>query len=156
MTRSMDKMCDLIDKEIEKIADKGLSTSNLETAYKLIDMYKDLKTVEGMEDYADDEYSRAGYDDNNSYGRHYVRGHYSREDGRMMDSNRNDAYARYSQAKRDYRHSRSEGGRQMIMDSLEGYMDDLTHKLEDMLSDADTNEEQQMIQKYINKLRQMK
>lgn len=163
MTRAMDKMCELIDKEIEKIADKGLSTSNLETAYKLIDMYKDLKTVEGMEDYTDD------YSGNDMMsGKHYVRGHYSRtgemdnsmrrmysRDG-MDNSMRNDAYSRYSQAKRNYRYSKTDGNKQMIMDSLDDYMADMTEKLEDMLSDADTQEEQQMIQKYINKLRQLK
>lgn len=42
----MNKMLDVICDEIKKIADKGLNTSNLETAYKLIDMYKDLKNTE--------------------------------------------------------------------------------------------------------------
>ena len=79
----MDRMLEVICDEIDKIAEKGLTTGNLETAYKLIDMYKDLKTVEGMEEYAEDDYSQARgrvrakrdsmgrysrrYDDGNSY-----------------------------------------------------------------------------------------
>ena len=35
-----DKMLDVICEEIDKIADKGLTTGNLDTAFKLIDMYK--------------------------------------------------------------------------------------------------------------------
>ena len=46
-----DKMLEVVCEEIDKIAEKGLTTGNLDTAYKLIDMYKDLKTVEGMDDY---------------------------------------------------------------------------------------------------------
>lgn len=43
------KLCELIETELGKIAEKGLTTSNLETAYKLIDMYKDLKNTEYWE-----------------------------------------------------------------------------------------------------------
>lgn len=53
----MDRMCEVVSEELMKIADKGLNTSNLETAYKLVDMYKDLKTVEAMEG------GSYGYDD---------------------------------------------------------------------------------------------
>ena len=50
-----DKMLEVVCEEIDKIAEKGLTTGNLDTAYKLIDMYKDLRTVEGMDDYYVDE-----------------------------------------------------------------------------------------------------
>lgn len=117
--RDMEKMCGLICDELDKIAEKGLNTGNLETAYKLIDMYKDLKNTEYWEiksEYYMDEmseysearkrdrmgrYSRDGgyqvpdraYDSDSSYarrGEHYVRGHYSRAGG---DYARNDGYS---------------------------------------------------------------
>lgn len=149
----MYKMCESIAEEISKIADKGLTTSNLETAYKLIDMYKDLKTVEAMEGdgYSQNGYSMNGYDNGNSYvrrGEHYVRGHYSRDNG--------DNYSRYSQAKYDYRHSRADGDKMRIMDSLEDYMQELTDKLEDMINDSDSQEERQTIQRYITKIKSIK
>ena len=37
------KMMQNIHEELDKIAEKGLNTSNLETAYKLIDMWKEGK-----------------------------------------------------------------------------------------------------------------
>lgn len=106
--RDMEKLCGVIEEELQKIADKGLNTGNLETAYKLIDMYKDLKNTEywdikgeyymnemggysearrrdNMGRYSRDDGRMApDYDRDSSYrgrrsGDHYVRGHYSRD-----------------------------------------------------------------------------
>lgn len=151
-------MCENLEKEINKIAEKGLTASNLETAYKLIDMYKDLKTIEAMEDagysnaYDDGSITYAmrgrSYNDGNSNarrGEHYVRGHYSR--------NSADPRERYMSAKESYRYSRASGDRQSMLESLDDYMSNMTDKLQDMMQDADTQEERDMIQKYINKVR---
>ena len=45
----MEKLCKVVEQELEKIAEKGLTTANLETAYKLVDIYKDLKNTEYWE-----------------------------------------------------------------------------------------------------------
>lgn len=84
-----DKLCE----ELEQIACKStLSTGDLETAHKLTDTIKNIDKIEMLE--SDDGYSRDGgweargtygrrYDNGHAYGRHhYVRAHYSREDGR--------------------------------------------------------------------------
>ena len=44
--RDIKDLCAIIEDEIGKIAEKGLNTGNLETAYKLIDMYKDTEKEE--------------------------------------------------------------------------------------------------------------
>lgn len=149
-------MCDAIEKEINKIAEKGLTSSNLDTAYKLIDMYKDLKTVEAMDEagyseaYDEDSYrgrNMRSYN-GNSYarrGEHYVRGHYSRESA--------DPRERYMSMKESYRYSRSGNDKQSMIDSLDDYMNDMSRKLQSMMDDADTNEERETIQKYMNKIR---
>ena len=95
----MQKLCKIIEQELEKIAEKGLTTSNLETAYKLVDMYKDIKNTEYWEtkgeyyDYVLMEMQN-GYsenyammdDDYSMRGRKRDRmGRYSREDGMMRD-----------------------------------------------------------------------
>lgn len=92
----MKKLCELIESELGKIAEKGLTTSNLETAYKLVDMYKDLKNTEYWEtkgEYYDTVlmemqggYSERDYsmmeDDYSMRGRKRDRmGRYSRDDG---------------------------------------------------------------------------
>lgn len=71
----MKKFCEMIEMELGKIADKGLTTSNLDAAYKLVDMYKDLKNTDYWE----------------TKGEYYdtvlmeMQGGYSHNDEKMMD-----------------------------------------------------------------------
>lgn len=187
----MKKLCELIESELSKIAEKGLTTSNLETAYKLVDMYKDLKNTEYWEtkgeyymtvldemqsgyseNYAmmDDDYSMRGRKrdrmgrysrDDGMGGQSYARGgrggnrgrnQYSREGGYSM----NDGYSMYMDAKQSYRTNQSMDGKQRLMDSLEDYMDDFTEKIKEMLRDADTPEEREMISKFMTKLQNIR
>lgn len=87
-----EKLC----RELDEIAGKpDLSAGDLETVHKLTDTIKNIDKIMMLEE--DDGYSRGGgweargtfgrpiYDDGHSYARrgtHYVRGHYSRDDGR--------------------------------------------------------------------------
>ena len=67
----MQKLCGLIEDELKKVAEKGLNSGNLEVAYKLVDMYKDLKNTEywdikseyymGVLDEMQGGYSQAGF-----------------------------------------------------------------------------------------------
>ena len=79
-----DKLC----KELDEIARKPeMGAGDLEIIHKLTDTIKNLDKIEMLED--DGGYSQAGYrDGSNSYargssyanrGKHYVRGHYSRD-----------------------------------------------------------------------------
>lgn len=90
--RHMERLCGIVEDELGKIAEKGLSSSNLETAFKLIDMYKDIKNTEYWEKKSeyymavleemhggDDEYSERGYSGRRNRD---SRGRYSRDDGR--------------------------------------------------------------------------
>lgn len=151
---NMDKITDVICAEIEKIGEKGLTSSNLETAYKLIDMYKDLKTVEGMEEYSEDDYSNARgrgryarRDSMGRYSRNSYRGSY--DDG-MMDGNYSEK--RYMDSKRAYRTDRSMASKQSMLDDLDEYMAGMHDKLKELKRDADTPEEREMIDKYMKML----
>ena len=145
----MEKLCKVIEQELDKIAEKGLTTSNLETAYKLIDMYKDLKNTEYWEqkgeyyEYVLAEmqggYSEGGYammDDEYSMRRGQrrdSRGRYSREDGmsyeggqsmaRGRGSNRGGSNRRRNQYSREGSYA-MDGGYSMYdryMDSKQSY-----------------------------------
>lgn len=72
-----------------------------------------------------DNGGRNSYDDGNSYRKHYVRGHYSRENGR--------GYSRGGYSR--------DGGKDQMMDQLE-----------DMLNDAGSEKERQAIQRCISQL----
>lgn len=178
----MRKMCDVVETELDKIAEKGLTTSNLDTAYKLIDMYKDLKNVcywdtkgeyyeyvlsemQGgySDDYPMDDYSMRGRKRDRM-------GRYSRDDGMMHDdrmrrSGRHDysmsdgtdmRYNRYMDSKQSYRNDKSADGKQRLMDSLEDYMDNFTDKIKEMHRDADTPEERELISKFMGKLQSIR
>lgn len=122
----------VICEEIDKIAEKGLTTGNLDTAYKLIDMYKDLQTVKGMEEYPEESQRQM---------RHYSNS-YGMDNRRMADYN-------YSQAKREYRYSKDMSSRKNVMDSLEQKMRELRTELKEMSKDSDFPEEREKIDKYV-------
>lgn len=179
----MKKFCEMIEMELGKIADKGLTTSNLDTAYKLVDMYKDLKNTDYWEtkgEYYDTVLMemQGGYshndermmeDDYSMRGRKRDRmGRYSRNDGMMHEDyrrmgnrgrnqySRDDGYSMYMDAKQSYRNNQSMDGKQRLMDSLEEYMDDFTEKIKEMARDSDFPEEKEMINKFINKLQSIR
>lgn len=93
--------------ELEELSDKGeLNTGDLDVIHKLTDTIKNTYKIEMLEDggYSRDRYSRGGeweadmrgsYGRGNSYGMHYVRGHYSRDGGgNGGHSQRRDGYSR--------------------------------------------------------------
>lgn len=171
------KLMQNIKDELDKIAEKGLNTGNLETAYKLIDMLKDMENVEYWkckEAYYDaaltemeggysqaenrdrmGRYSRDGmmpnYDNDNSYrgtrGKHYVRGHYSRSNGSGEDT-----YSNYMDKKNSYRSGKDMDCKQRMLAALEEHMDALTGELEEMGRDVDCREEKETLGRYIRKL----
>lgn len=89
--RDMEKFCNLICDELDKFAEKGLTTTNLEAACKLVDMYKDIKNTEYWDqksEYYMSMMNESGYSEarnRDSMGR------YSRNDGRMMPDYDQDA-----------------------------------------------------------------
>lgn len=151
-----DKMLEVVCEEIDKIAEKGLTTGNLDTAYKLIDMYKDLKTVEGMDDYYnDDRYSqargrmRAKRDSMGRYSRRYEDGNSYNDDGADYSERR------YMDSKRMYRNDHSMASKQTMIADLEDFMSEMHGKLKELKRDADTPEERDTIDKYIKMLERM-
>lgn len=158
------KMMEIVTKEMKALANKGLTTANLETAYKLVDIYKDLKQVEHWEHEGYSQRmignsmmgnSMMGYDNGNSYndyanrGEHYVRGHYSRNGGYSQGSK----YDEYMESKRNYRDDHSNASKSRLVDTAEQYMDDMLHQLEDMKRDCDCKEELEALERYINKIK---
>lgn len=114
--KNLHKLKDMLCEELEKIAMKGeLTAGSLETVHKLTDTIKNIDKIEMLEDDEDGyserrdsmgRYARADgmmyhepYDERGSSyrsrrGTHYVRGHYSREDG--MGGGMRETRGRYS------------------------------------------------------------
>ena len=158
----MKKLCELIESELSKIAEKGLTTSNLETAYKLVDMYKDLKNTEYWEikgEYYDTVLMemQGGYSQNDGYsmmeddysmrGRKRDRmGRYSRDDGMGGQSMARGRGGRGRGYSREGGYAMNDGGYSMydrVMDAKQSYRSDksqdskqrLMESLEDYMDD---------------------
>ena len=142
--RDIKDLCARIEDELSKIADNGLTTGNLEMTYKLIDMYKDIKNTQYWDKKV--EYYNTVLDE--MRGEHYVRGHYSRSDGR-------DAYDDYMTQKQSYRSGKSEDCKRKMLAALEEHLDELTTEMSDMSKDAECREERDLVKRYVEKLRDM-
>lgn len=126
--RDIKDLCTRIEDELSKIADNGLTTGNLDMAYKLIDMYKDIKNTQYWDKKVEyyntvlDE-MRSGYGERYSErGRkHDSMGRYSRSDGRMMypDYDRGSSYGDESH---DYGAGRGHYSRSDGRDTYSDYM----------------------------------
>ena len=99
----MDKLKDKLCKELDEYARKpDMSAGDLEAIHKLSDTIKNLDKIEMLEDGG---YSQAGYrDGGSSYnrgssyanrGKHYVRGHYSRDGYSMEGRGNRGGYSRH-------------------------------------------------------------
>lgn len=104
--RVLDDMCDVLEDELKQIAKKDdMTPQDLDTAYKAVDIIKDITTIKAMkeaEGNSYDNYSRRPYD----YGSYddYSNGYNSR---RSYDS-----YGRYGRdGDGDGRYSEERGGR---------------------------------------------
>ena len=147
----MEKMMRAIMQELHTIEERGLSGSNIEFAYRLIDMYKDLKNVEYWEAKMQMEQQEEGYSSRgrrrDSMGR-YSRngGGYSYADG----GNGGGGYSRRNSFRSSYDNEQSFG------ESLEDCVEAMVEKLEDMANDARSPEEREKIQSYIKKIHQIR
>ena len=159
------KMQEHICKELEKKAQNGLkSTQDLDTAWKLIDAYKNLLKIDMLQEaseYSEDggyserrrrdsrgRYSREGggtsYEDGSSYRRGY-----SREGGY---SGYSEARDRYMDDKHSYRSTRSAESKRDMNVSLHDCMSKLREELQEMMSNADTREERDKIKEMLREI----
>lgn len=165
----MHKLRENAEKELKAIEEKGLTSSNLDNAYKLVEIMKGVDKIEMMQEgdgYSRDRYSRDSedysrdggysndYDNGNSYrrgrsertGRYVHRPNYSRLSGDDEDMDR------YRQSKREYSNSRDEGSKNKMLDALEDFMSGVCGMMKQLTRDADCAEERQIIQSWCRKI----
>jgi len=105
MTDTMMELKEMLCEELDKIVDKGtISMSDLEIVHKLVDTIKNIHKIDMYDDggysgngdwSANGSYNNGFYNNSgrsygrdyqgNSRGRHYVRGHYSYDDGMVTE-----------------------------------------------------------------------
>lgn len=180
----MHKLRENAEKELKAIEEKGLTSSNLDNAYKLVEIMKGVDKIEmmqdgggysrdgysqGMEDYSRDGgygggnsrdrgYSRDNYDNGNSYrrGRNQRTGEYMHRPSHYSRLSGDDTdMDEYRSRKMEYSNSRDDGTKNRMLDALEDFMSGVCGMLKQIYRDSDVAEERQIIRKYAQQIADM-
>ena len=145
---------DMLEDELKTISKKeDLTAMDLENIYKMVDIVKDITTVDAMHKAEKDGYSR-------DYARDYARGYsedYSNAYGyRSHDGRRGrdgDSDGRYSEDS-SYRRGRDAMGRYTSRDGYSGHgKDDMIDHLQELMHNARTDEERESYRKALEQLK---
>lgn len=147
----MEELKRKVKKELENIGDKGLTASNLDTTYKLVDIMKDICEIEEKSGNYDGRMrdSRGRYMDNYNDRGNY--GHYPLDERseRHFDRMREGMY-NYNEGKSRYRDGDS---KQRMIDGVEMTMSAIVNFVESMVDFAETATEKEIVRKYVDKLK---
>lgn len=145
-----------VKKSIEEILEQGLNTNNLEHLYKLVKINKMTKESDSMRyrpygNYGHyEEYNEYGRYDN-EYGRRGVdakyRGH------QYMDRMYND-YGRYEEGRREYNRG-NYNAKEDTLKSLEYMLESMVDFVKMLKSEANSQEEMELIREYTKKISEM-
>ena len=181
----MHKLRENAEKELKAIEEKGLSQSNIDNAYKLVEIVKGVDKIEMMQDgggYSRDGYSRDMEDYSWESGGYSRNGDYSREGNYSNDYDNGNSYRRgrnqrtgeymhrpnysrlsgddtdmdeYRNRKREYSNSRDEGSKGRMLDALEDFMCGVSSMVKQICRDADCREEREIVKKYAREIAEM-
>lgn len=130
---TLERMHELLNKEINRIVDKGdLTPNELENAEKAFCLIQQIEEMMGMEGY-----SETGY-----YGDSYNGSYMGSYRGRSMDRGRSPVTGRYVSREGSYMHS----------NSGHSIKDRMISRLEHMMDETDSEYERKEISEYIRKL----
>ena len=175
----MHKLRENAEKELKAIEEKGLTSSNLDNAYKLVEIMKGVDKIEMMQDggYSQEGYSRdmedysreGGYGGGNSRDRGYSRDNYDNENSyRRGRSERTGRYVhrpnysrlsgddtdmdRYREMKRQYSNERDGESKGKMLDALEDFMCGIHGLLKQIYRVSDTGEEREIIRRHAREI----
>lgn len=141
----MHKLMENIKAELHAIGEKGFSPNNLDTAGKLVDMYKDLKAVESM-GFAEDAYTEM-----TDMPKRTV----ERREGAKFDRNINELYDKYLWCKKEYARNHSEVHKEKVVKALDALMSEICDLMFDINRDADFKAERDVIVKHKDSMMQI-
>lgn len=132
---------------IEKVGEQGLDTVDIDYLYKVVDIHKDIKEVECMNNYGNyGEYGR--YD---AYGRRGVDARYRGES--YMDG-MSSSYRNYEAARDEYNNG-NYGAKEDGLKELEYMLHALVKFAKTIKEEASSPEEQEIVRKHFRKISEM-
>ena len=178
----MHKLRENAEKELKAIEEKGLTSSNLDNAYKLVEIMKGVDKIEMMQDgggYSRDGYSRDMEDYSRERGGYSRNGDYSREGNYSNDYDNGNSYRRgrsattgryvhrpnysrlsgddtdmdrYKEDKRQYSNSRDGGDKERMLDSLNRLVGNFCDMVAQVYRVCDCPDERDIMVKHIDNL----
>ena len=141
----LEKLMEETTKYLTKIGEQGLNAADIDYLFKVVDIHKDLKEVECM---------------NNGYGRYDAYGEYNRRgvDARYrgdsyIDSMRG-SYRNYEEARNEYNRG-NYGAKEDGLKELEYMMHAAMKFIKMVKEEATSPEEQEIVRKHIMKISEM-
>ena len=143
----MEDLLKRVKKELYAIADKGITSSNLESTYKLIDIYKDIKEAEYYDkmsgnmnnvdkyNYLDDDWNT--YPDDRT--KRYMK--------KIKDGIEN-----YSNGRHRYKDG---GSNERMVEGIEMTMCAIVDFIEALMDLAETSQEKEIVRKNIDKIKRI-
>lgn len=167
----MRELLEKVERELEKIGDKGLTSSNLDTTFKLIDIYKDIKESEYYQHMCEDEKSYdarrrdsrgryMGHDEDDydargdrggSRGRYNTYYPWGEREERYFDRIRQ-GMDEYAEGRGRYRDGSSQD---KMLDGIELAMTALVSFVETLYDHVETTKEKEVIRGHIEKLKKL-
>lgn len=143
----MEELKRKVKKELESIGEKGLTSSNLDTTYKLVDILKDICEIEEKSESYDGRSrdSRGRYMGEDRYNHYPLDERSERHFDRMREGMYN-----YNEGKSRYRDGDS---KQRMIDGVEMTMGAIVNFVESMVDFAETATEKEIVRKYVDKLK---
>ena len=175
----LEKLSENVKKELKEIGEKGLTNANLDSAFKLIDILKDIKEIEsesqemyqkgGMDWYGNRGYEGRGYNESGYGTRGYNERGYNEKNYEYMirgsrgyngnDPRMRDHLDRISEGAEMYEYGRDRyqhgGSSERMQDGLEKLMYALCMFVESTMEFAQSPKEKEIIRKHVQKLRAM-
>lgn len=144
-----------VKKELENVGEKGLTSSNLDSTYKLVDIYKDILEIYEKEEKLGGSYDRywdESYDarSRDSRGR-YTGDYHPSEDkwGRYLTRMR-DGMDDYNAGRMRYRDG---GSNERMVEGIEMTMGAIVNFIESLMDIAETQQEKEIVRKYMDRIR---
>lgn len=144
----MHKLMENIEKELHDIGQKGFTPSNLDSAGKLVDMYKDLKYVEYM------GFTEGAYHEVKEEVLPARSGMVERRADARFDRNINELYDKYLWCKKEYARDGSAVHREKVTEALERLMSEICDLLFDIHRDCDFREEREIVDKHVKSMKE--
>lgn len=151
-----------VKKELDNIAEKGITSSNLEATNKLVDIYKDILEIcekeNGGEDtmygargrdgrYRDYDYDRYETQGRSNYGHYPLDERTERYLIRMREGMEN-----YDAGRSRYRDG---GSNERMVEGIEMTMGAIVNFVESLMDIAETSQEKEIVRKYVDRIKKM-